>query len=514
MRPGQRLGQYELICQTAQGGMASIWLARSVGSRGFKKVVAIKTMLPTSVDDPDAERMFLAEAAVASRIDHPNVVQTLDLCEDSGVLYLVMEWVGGETLGTVYSSAAARGGLPLGTAVRIVSQIAAGLHAAHELTDASGKCLGLVHRDVSPHNVLVGFNGVVKVVDFGIATLASESEDRDERGELKGKVPYMAPEQIRLESVDRRVDIFATGILLYLLTTGRHPFKRADAHETAMAILSDAPAEPPSSVLASYPPKLERVVQKALAKNPSHRYATARELGDDLLRALPPSFKGSGHEELRGYMQDLLPGHFAKHQQLVRVARDASESSFASAPLAIGQVFKETRRSSSTLRAVAVSARASGAPNSAAPPPEPTAAPETGSHRSSKAVLLLDGAGLSVALGLVSLTHPSGRSNGSEQASASSVNSSSAPSPEPADVDPAIAPQPSAAPPPGTAAPAAAAAAQSEEQSPPSPESTRRAPSLPATVSKSINARPKPRLPRRAESRPGAGDTQDLKDPY
>jgi len=413
MRPGQRLGQYELICQTAQGGMASIWLARSTGTRGFKKVVAIKTMLPSIVEDPDAERAFLAEAAVASRIDHPNVVQTLDLCEEGGALYLVMELVRGEPLGTIFSAAAKQGGVPLSAAIRIVSQVAAGLHAAHELADASGKCLGLVHRDVSPQNVLVGFNGVVKVVDFGIAKLTeSQSFDALEVGEIKGKVSYMAPEQIRLEPVDRRTDVFATGILLYLLTTGRHPFKRQDQHETALALLSDEPVARPRSFLENYPARLERVVMRALAKDPADRHPTARELGDDALRALPSGFKGSGHDELRAYMRDLLPREFEKQQQLLRVARDAPDSDFASAPASVGQVLKATGRSSSTLRAVAMSNRDHAESASSAPPADGAKRappPVLAAARGKRALVPIGGSvfvALAVAALLRSIAHP------------------------------------------------------------------------------------------------------------
>lgn len=508
MRPGQRLGQYELICQTAQGGMASVWLARSTGPRGFKKVVAIKTMLPAVTDDPQAEQMFLAEAAVASRIDHPNVAQTLDLCEEGGALHQVMEWVGGETLGTVYSAAAARGGMPLSTAVRIVSQVAAGLHAAHELADASGKCVGLVHRDISPQNVLVGFNGVVKIVDFGIAKLTTHAASRTEQGELKGKIPYMAPEQIRLEAIDRRVDIFATGILLYLLTTGRHPFKRGTPEETAFAILSEEPVEPPSRLVENYSPRLERVLARALAKNPADRYATARELGEDLLRALPSSFKGSGHDEVRTYVQDLLPAHFAKHRDLMRVARDASEHSFESAPITIGEVFKETRKSSATLRAVAVSAHPTE------PPPGIASSSETGTHAvpivpraPAKVALAIIGGGLCVALGFVALTRSSPRSAGSEAASAKPAEGVASQRRNTAEDGTAA---PDAPPlPPGTAAPIAAPVA-----APPAAPAVHEE-SLPVTTPKSSVIRPRVRVQKRPDNGSRTpSDGKDLKDPY
>src|SRR5262249_53775395 len=162
-------------CPAAQGGMATVWLARLVGTRGFHKPVAIKTMLPSIREDPDAEKMFQTEAGLASRIRHPNVVEILDLGEENEGLYLVMEWIHGESLSQLLAAATKRGGVPLNIAIRIGAQVCAGLHAAHELADETGKPLGVVHRDVSPQNVLVGFNGTVKLVDFGIAKVTAEA---------------------------------------------------------------------------------------------------------------------------------------------------------------------------------------------------------------------------------------------------------------------------------------------------------------------------------------------------
>lgn len=512
MQPGQRLGQYELVCQTAEGGMASIWLARSAGPRGFQKVVAIKTMLPSVVDDPDAERMFLSEAAVASRIDHPNVVQTLDLCEEGGALYLIMEWVRGEPLSTVYSAAKAAGGMPLAIAARIVSQVAEGLHAAHELVDASGNCLGLVHRDVSPQNILVGFNGVVKVADFGIAKLTESKSSEDiEVGEIKGKVAYMAPEQIRLDPIDRRADVFAAGVILYLLTTGRHPFKRGDQQETALAILSDEPAASPQTVVANYPSRLERVVMRALAKNPGERYPTARELGVDLLRALPSSFKGAGHDEIRAYMKELLPQQFEKQQELMRVARDATGAGFTSAPVSVGHVLKASGRSSSTLRAVAVTTAEAESSVSPTVPPEATGDATPNRKRSPGRVALAATVGaLFATLAVVALTRVVSRSAADHAGSARPTPAAvetSAPVGGPAErarelapTPPAVSSLPSAAPPP--------APPESSAEAVPAP-----AVPAPLQAPKAAAVRPKPRPVERrgADSRPRE---LELKDPY
>jgi serine/threonine-protein kinase len=348
LQPGQRLGRYELVCSAGQGGMATVWLARLVGTRGFHKPVAVKTLLPSIREDAESERMFQSEAALASRIRHPNVVEILDLGEDAGALFLVMEWIHGEPLSTVISRAAKRGGMPLGIAIRIGAQVCAGLHAAHELTDEEGKPLGLVHRDVSPQNVLVGFNGLVKLVDFGIAKATAEATHLTEMGVIRGKVAYMAPEQMRFEKLDRRTDIFAAGIMLYVLTTGRHPFKRDERNETVRAICSDDPPNLPSSLVEGYPERLERVVMKALAKNPDQRYATAQELGEELMRTMPPS-RGTAQEELQKFTAELMPDRLAHHQDLIR--RALGVQGFGTAP----GTLPKSAHSSSTLRAVSVS---------------------------------------------------------------------------------------------------------------------------------------------------------------
>src|SRR6187431_259115 len=193
---GSPLGRYELLLPVAKGGMAEVWSARLHGTRGFQKVVAVKTILSGAVDETRLEEMFLVEAELASKIHHPNVVATLDLGEHEGLLYLVMEWVDGESLNVLMSKAASQGGVPLAIGVNLIGQACQGLYAAHNLRDDEGALLGLVHRDVSPHNVLVTHSGTAKLVDFGVAKtngLASFTV----AGEVKGKFAYMAPEQVR-----------------------------------------------------------------------------------------------------------------------------------------------------------------------------------------------------------------------------------------------------------------------------------------------------------------------------
>jgi eukaryotic-like serine/threonine-protein kinase len=322
---GQVLGRYELLLPIAKGGMASVWAARLRGTRGFQKMVAIKTMLPGLVDDLHFERMFLDEASLASQVRHPHVIEILDLGEVDRILYLVMEWVDGEPLNIIMKYAATRGGMPLAIAVSITAQACRGLHAAHELRDENGTLVGLVHRDVSPQNVLLTYEGVVKVVDFGVAKATSRVSHETEAGQLKGKIAYMSPEQLRGERIDRRTDVFAVGILLYMMTTGTHPFRGDDQSQTIRRISSDEPVTAPSTIVPGYPAGLEAVVMQALAKDASKRYPTANDMLIGLTRALPPSMRPSTDEEVAEFLRALLPDRLEKRKAAIKAALDAAD---------------------------------------------------------------------------------------------------------------------------------------------------------------------------------------------
>jgi len=266
---GQMLGRYELLVPIAKGGMGNVWAARLKGTRGFRKLVAIKTILRT-LERSGLEQMLYQEAVLASQIHHPNVAETLELGEHEGTLYLVMELVSGESLRFILREGQARGGIPLSVCINLIAQVCRGLAAAHDLRDESGECVGLVHRDVSPPNVMITDAGTVKIVDFGVAT--TSSSDSDVPGEIKGKISYFAPEQLRGEPLDARVDVFATGILLYLLTVGSHPFRAASDANTIARILSKSPATTPSALVEDYPDALEQIVMRALHKDREQRF--------------------------------------------------------------------------------------------------------------------------------------------------------------------------------------------------------------------------------------------------
>jgi serine/threonine-protein kinase len=303
LAPGQQLGRYELLAQVARGGMGQVWVARLKGARGFQKLVAIKTLLPELLDDARIEEMLLEEARIASLIHHPNVVQTTELGEHRGYLYLVMEWVDGESLAFILRRAEEKGAMPVPVAVNLIAQACRGLHAAHELTSDLGVHLGVVHRDVSPHNVLVTHGGVVKLVDFGIAKAMNQQSSSTEHGEVKGKFAFMAPEQVLSEDVDRRADTFALGINLYQLTTGVHPFKGKGGRANVLhAITSLAPPDRPSNFVPGYSAALEAVVLKALEKDPTRRFQSADELRAALEDAMPEAFGPNIELEIREFL--------------------------------------------------------------------------------------------------------------------------------------------------------------------------------------------------------------------
>jgi serine/threonine-protein kinase len=330
IRPGQTVGRYEFLVPIAQGGMAAVWAARQRGSRGFSKTVAVKTMLPSISDDPRFEQMFLDEARIASRIRHPNVAEILDLGEQDDVLYLVMEWVDGEPLSLVRHTAVENAPFPLPVAVKIITDACSGLHAAHELIDEESHLVGLVHRDISPQNILVGYDGVVKLVDFGVAKTAERSAETTHAGQVKGKPPYMSPEQALGKPVDRRTDLFALGIVLYQLTTGRHPMRGETDVITLHNIVSNIPIVLPSKLNPSITAPLEQVVMKALQRDPADRFQTAREFEVALEQAAHETLPRVRTEEVGEFVTQLLGQHGEERRAAVRESiRQADERGLA-----------------------------------------------------------------------------------------------------------------------------------------------------------------------------------------
>jgi len=321
---GQMLGRYELLMPIAKGGMGNVWAARLNGSRGFRKLVAIKTILRT-LEHANQEQMLSQEAVLASQIHHPNVAETLELGEQDGMLYLVMELVSGESLRFILREAQALGGMPMIASINVIGQICRGLAAAHDLRDKDGERVGLVHRDISPPNIMITEAGTVKIVDFGVATTSSSGSDAV--GEIKGKISYLAPEQMRGGALDARVDVFATGILLYLLTVGRHPFRTASESSTITRILSKVPATTPSVLVEDYPDALEQIVMRALHKDRQERFQSIAAMLEALENAYPSAFGPRADETTALYLVSLMKDRILARKATLRMAEELAEQS-------------------------------------------------------------------------------------------------------------------------------------------------------------------------------------------
>ena len=331
IKPGQTLGRYELLMPIAEGGMAAVWAARLVGTRGFQKVVAIKTMLPELSDDLDFEAMFLDEARLASRIKHPHVAEIVDLGEEDDLLYLVMEWVSGETMFQLNKLAKAKGGIPIPILVRLASDACAGLHAAHELRDANGKLEDLVHRDISPQNIMISEGGIVKIVDFGVAKAAGRAYETRVTGLIKGKVPYLSPEQLSGAKVDRRSDIFSIGILMYVMVTGRHPFRGDNDARTMENICSRAPV-PLCNLVPDTRPDLEAVVMKALAKDAGDRWSDCAEMQRALNQVMSAIGTSVTDGDVAQFVRDTMGHLFEERNRKLAEAIKRADSRLASEP--------------------------------------------------------------------------------------------------------------------------------------------------------------------------------------
>ncbi|MCC7541730.1 MAG: serine/threonine protein kinase [Deltaproteobacteria bacterium] len=273
-------GRYELLGRLALGGMAEIFLARETASAGESRYLVIKRILPHVADESQFVEMFLQEARLAMRLNHPNICHVYETGQQEGAYYMAMEWVNGLGLGRLIRRARDIGGLPLPVVARVISHVAAALHHAHRARDAKGKPLGIVHRDVSPQNVMVSYDGSVKLLDFGIAK-AQALTTKTQAGWVKGKFAYMSPQQCQGEEIDARSDVFSLGVCLYEALVGRSLYHRKTQYETMKAII-DEPVPSARAARPDVPPELDAIVQKALAKKPEDRFATAGAMSDAL----------------------------------------------------------------------------------------------------------------------------------------------------------------------------------------------------------------------------------------
>jgi len=350
--PGQ-LGDYEPLLELASGGMATVYLARHVGAQGFERLVVIKRVHRHLIGNREFSDMFIDEARVAALIRHPNVVPVINVVETGGELFLVMDYIESVSLSSLLNAHTKlhgnENGAPPRIAAKILADSLAGLHAAHEATDMRGVPLRLVHRDVSPQNIIVGTDGTSRLIDFGIARAATRLSET-KTGSLKGKIAYMAPEQAQGGSVDRRVDIFASGVTLHEALVGKRLFRGENDLDTLRRILeSRIPA--PSELVPDISPELDDVVLRALERDPDARFATAADFLDALERATPTA----SAREVASFLRDSCGERLlARTGELHRVLEETG-----SRPLIVPRPARPERNLEVTARDIPLPARSS-----------------------------------------------------------------------------------------------------------------------------------------------------------
>jgi serine/threonine protein kinase len=320
----RHFGRYRLAYQLASGGMGSVFLARADGPGGFEKLVALKRIHAHLASDRRFVSMFLDEARIAARIQHPNVCGVIDFGEVDGAYFLTMPFIVGESMNRVIGTVAKMSSGPLYDlmpliAARLVADACEGLHAAHELKDDAGHLLDVVHRDVSPQNLMVGYDGVVRVLDFGVAS-ARHRHYQTTTGEVKGKFAYLSPEQIDSGPVDRRSDVWALGVCLWEAVTARRLFARETMPKTIKAVC-EMPIPALRSVRPDAPEALEPIVERALARDVERRYPNARALGRDLAAVIAKSDRFVGAPEVAEWLEQLLPGSMREQERLADETR-------------------------------------------------------------------------------------------------------------------------------------------------------------------------------------------------
>ncbi|MFZ5890349.1 MAG: serine/threonine-protein kinase [Myxococcota bacterium] len=314
----QRVDRYELLGEIASGGMATVYLARLTGVGGFQRFVAMKRLHPHLANEKEFVEMFLDEARLAAGIHHPNVVPILEVGASPVGYYLVMEYVEGDTLARLLARAASRGKrIPPPIVIRIALDMLAGLHAAHELRDDRGQPINLVHRDVSPQNVLVGADGISRITDFGVARAASRLS-ATRVGQLKGKIAYMAPEQAQGdERLDRRADVFSAGIVLWEALTAKRLFKADNEAATLSRIMSE-PVPNLARIAPHVGSEVSEVVMRALDRDRERRFTSCAQFADALEASAQARVKVASPRELAAYVQEVMGEEVARQRDAVR----------------------------------------------------------------------------------------------------------------------------------------------------------------------------------------------------
>jgi serine/threonine-protein kinase len=328
----QRIDRYDLVAEIASGGMATVFLANLSGVGGFRRFVAIKRLHPHLAREQEFVEMFLDEARLAAGIHHPHVVPILEVGASERGYYLVMEYIEGDTLARLLARAATSGNrLPANIGTRIVVEMLSGLHAAHELRDEQGNPTELVHRDVSPQNILVGIDGTTRITDFGVARAASRLS-ATRAGQLKGKIAYMAPEQAMGDpAVDRRADVFSAGIVLWEVLAARRLFKAENEAATLSRVISE-PIPDIREVNPRVDPDVAAIVMTALQRDREARYPTCQDFADDLEAAAQAAGALATSREVSAYVTSVIGQEIAQQREAVRAWLARSEPSQAIAP--------------------------------------------------------------------------------------------------------------------------------------------------------------------------------------
>jgi len=320
----QSFGRYTLLAPLASGGMGEVYLGRLEGVEGFEKLVVIKKILPQLAHDDDFRSRFVSEARVLVKLHHGSVAQVLDMGEREGELYIALEFVDGKDLRKVAARCKERGHtVPLGLTLFVMMRVLDALAYAHRKKDEADQDLNLVHRDVSPQNVLISYEGEVKVIDFGLAK-SSLSLGRTSPSVVLGKFFYMSPEQARHQKVDKRSDLYAAGICLYELIAGKNPFESV-AQGELMAKVANPQIEPLGQAMPGVPPAVEQLVMRALAPDPKDRFASAEEMRGRLMAAMLELDPAAGPESLAHFMRAVFSGEHAQERKVFSQLRDAAK---------------------------------------------------------------------------------------------------------------------------------------------------------------------------------------------
>jgi eukaryotic-like serine/threonine-protein kinase len=332
-QPGlRRLGKYELIARIGEGGMAEVYLARQRGPMDFEKVVVVKTIHPHLGRKKKFIDMLLDEARIAARLKHPCVVDIYDLGVEGETYFIAMEHLPGETLLSVLRACVKQRQLDVPCTARIIADVADGLQSAHDLKDNQGHPLELVHRDITPGNIVVLYTGQVKILDFGIAKARGRLAEETDADHFKGKLGYISPEQVRGQKVDRRSDIFSLGVVMWESLALRRLFRKNTPAAAADAILKES-IPPPSKYRSSVPPKLDSICMRALARDPDERYSNASEMQEDIERFLAAGSFRPHKAAIRKYMHEIFADRIDEREQLVhRVVVATSEFLVSSMP--------------------------------------------------------------------------------------------------------------------------------------------------------------------------------------